>query len=284
MPEAVLRELRSEYNYVPSKVKTGDLKYMMGEVDVLYLAPVKPYTYPLGRDFDTASSVKLTDREMLGKTDVIYVTRLQTERMGTPGDIESAGSGSIVTRELLGEFKKRPLVMHPLPRVNELPSELDNYPRSVYFQEAAYGVPIRMALTALLLGASPIKVPQKADSSLRKTAYTPHEEVFDVQWPNANCVSNHERERRDISPKFHMIKGEPLMLRCVYCDYETHPPYIASSKWHQGILENKRYYSSDSFMLERIKPENLIIFGSESEAMAQGFSPGQYAHISAKRR
>ncbi len=284
MPEAVLRELRSGYDYAPRRVNSDDLKYMVGEVDVLYLAPVKPYTYPLGRDFDTASSAKLTVREMLGKTDVIYVTRLQTERMGKPGDIESAESGPIVTRELLGEFKKRPLVMHPLPRLNELPSELDNYPRSVYFQEAAYGVPIRMALTALLLGASLIKVPQKADSSLQKKAYTPHKEVFDVKCPNANCVSNNERERRYISPKFNMIKGEPLMLRCVYCDYETHPPYIASSKWHQGVLENKRYYSSDSFMLERIKPENLIIFGSESEAMAQGFRPSQYAHTPAKRR
>ena len=69
--------------------------------------------------------------------------------------------------------------------------------------------------------------------------------------------------------------GEPLTLRCAYCDSETHPPFIASSEWHQGILKYKKYYSSDSFMLDRIRPENLIIFDSEKEAQAHGFMPGK---------
>jgi hypothetical protein len=56
-----------------------------------------------------------------------------------------------------------------------------------------------------------------------------------------------------------------------------HPPYIASSKWHQGIVEKKRYYKADSFMLGRIRPENLIVFDSEDEARRQGFKLGKRA-------
>lgn len=277
MPEAVLGKLRSEYDYAPSKVNPDDLKYMMGEADVLYIAPVKPYTYPLWQDSDMGSSVEITAREVLGKTDVIYVTRVQTERMGKPGDIEAEESGSIVTRKLLGKFKKKPLVMHPLPRVNELPSELDKYPKSVYFKQAAYGVPIRMALTALLLGASPIEVPEKDESFVRKTACPKYKKAIGVECPNPKCVSVSAGERRYIAPEFTIVNREPLTLRCVYCEHEIHPPYVATSDWHEGIVENKRYYSSDSFMLERIKPENLIIFGSEKEAQEQGFRRSLYA-------
>jgi hypothetical protein len=279
MPEGVLRKLRSEYNYVPTKVSPDDLKHIMGEVEVLYIAPVKPYTLPLWREPGASSSIEITIKEVLGKTDVIYVTRVQTERTGKTGDTEAEESGPAVTRKLIGEFKRKPLVMHPLPRMNELPSELDAYPRSVYFQQAAYGVPVRMALTALLLGASEITAPEERDSFTDKTIYDAYKDVFAVECPNPNCISKHEREKRYAPPKFNRLKGKPLTLRCAYCDQEVPAPYIASSEWHQGILENRRYHSSDSLMLERIKPENLIIFDSESEAQAHGFKPSHYASV-----
>ena len=61
-------------------------------------------------------------------------------------------------------------------------------------------------------------------------------------------------------------------------------PYIASAKWHEGTVEHKKYYSSDSFMLEKIRPENLVVFGSEAAARGQGFAPSQYAFKEAKKR
>ena len=285
VPEAVLRKLGSEYNYTPKKVKPDDLNSLMGEVDALYIAPSKPYSFPLpSPDFDTTSSVEIDIREALGKTDVIYVTRVQTERMTKSPGTESKESYPVVNGRFLQEFKKKTLVMHPLPRVNELAYELDSYPRSVYFQQAAYGVPIRMALTALLLGASEIRVPEKSAPFITKTVYARYKGAFGVECPNPNCISKQEREKHYISPEFKMLEGEPLTLRCVYCEHETHPPFIATSEWHQGVLENRRYYSSDSFMLERIKPENLIIFGSESEAQAQGFKRSRYATTHKKAR
>lgn len=289
MPEAVLKGIRSEYNYIPKKVKPDDLKSMMGEVDAVYISPFKPFTYPLWPDFETTSSIEITIREALRKADAIYVTRVQTERRSNASDdLKSEEGYPAVNGKFLRKFKKGTLVMHPLPRVDELAFavDVDKYPKGVYFQEAAYGVPIRMALTALLLGASELEVPQSRciGSLLRKTAYERYKGVFGVKCSNSNCVSNQERESRYLVPEFKMLKGEPLTLRCVYCDYETHPPYIASSEWHEGKLENKRYYSSDSFMLGRIKPKNLIIFGSESEAQARGFKRSQYATTRKKVR
>jgi len=276
VPGPVLRRIHSEYNYMPERVTPDDMTSMIGEVDAFYIAPFKPYNLALWSDFDSSPCPEISIREALGKADAIYVTRIQTERGDGPADTESDGEYPTVDSKFLSQLKKKTLVMHPLPRINELAYELDDYPTSVYFQQAAYGVPIRMALTALLLGASNIEILESPGVSTRDKAYDNCKQVIGVKCPNANCVSN--RESRYLVPKLNMLKrngGEPLKLRCAYCDHETHPPYIASSEWHQGLLKNKKYYSSDSFMLDRIRPENLIIFDSEKEAQAHGFMPSK---------
>jgi DNA/RNA endonuclease YhcR with UshA esterase domain len=65
-------------------------------------------------------------------------------------------------------------------------------------------------------------------------------------------------------------------LRCIYCEHELHPRYVASADWHQGKVENKKYHSADSHFARKIKPENLIVFASEDEARAQEFKPSSY--------
>jgi hypothetical protein len=66
-------------------------------------------------------------------------------------------------------------------------------------------------------------------------------------------------------------------LRCVYCEHGFEPKYIASSDWHEGKLENKKYHRADSHWVRKIKPENLIVFGSAQEAEAFGFKPSHFA-------
>ena len=167
-----------------------------------------------------------------------------------------------------GEFEK------------ELAYELDNYPSSVYFQQAAYGVPIRMALMALLLGATQLIATTRDTSFVDRTVYGAYKAAIGVRCPNPNCISNQERERRNILPEFKMLKiGKPLTLMCAYCEHEVHPRYIASADWHEGRLENKKYHRADSHLIEKIKPENLIIFDSEKEAEAHGFRPSAYARV-----
>ena len=63
----------------------------------------------------------------------------------------------ILNRELMTRAKKQMMILHPLPRIDEIAYELDGDERSFYFRQSSYGVSVRMAITALLLGA--LKMP-----------------------------------------------------------------------------------------------------------------------------
>jgi aspartate carbamoyltransferase catalytic subunit len=90
--------------------------------------------------------------EVMGEVDVLYVTRIQKERFP---DIEEyhkvAGAFRIDTDSLAGA-KKSMIIMHPLPRVDEISSDVDGTRHARYFQQAFNGVPVRMALLSLVLG------------------------------------------------------------------------------------------------------------------------------------
>lgn len=81
--------------------------------------------------------------------DVIYQTRLQRERL--PDKTISVEEFSI-TKETMNRLSADTLIMHPLPRVNEISSDIDNDPRAVYFRQAHNGIPTRMAVLLTLLG------------------------------------------------------------------------------------------------------------------------------------
>lgn len=86
--------------------------------------------------------------------DVLYVVRIKKERFEDPKDYEAVMSSYCVTPELMEQCKESMLLMHPLPRVDEIAKEVDKDPRAVYFEQAANGIPVRMALIATLLGTS----------------------------------------------------------------------------------------------------------------------------------
>ncbi len=83
--------------------------------------------------------------------DVLYVTRVQWERM-PPSQQHSTKFQYRVTPELMSKAKGDMILMHPLPRREELPKELDDDPRAVYFQQAKNGLYVRMALLQMLMG------------------------------------------------------------------------------------------------------------------------------------
>ncbi len=84
--------------------------------------------------------------------DVLYVTRVQRERFADPSEYERAARCYRVGPEVLEALPPTGIILHPLPRVNELPEEVDTDPRAAYFQQARLGVPIRMALLGRALG------------------------------------------------------------------------------------------------------------------------------------
>jgi aspartate carbamoyltransferase len=85
-------------------------------------------------------------------TDVLYVTRVQKERFEDESDYDAVKNEFIVTPATLGPAKERMIVMHPLPRVNEIGMEVDADPRAAYFRQMEYGMYVRMALLAMVLG------------------------------------------------------------------------------------------------------------------------------------
>ena len=89
--------------------------------------------------------------EVAREADCIYMTRVQKERFHSIDDYEAAASKYILTKEIVETMKKDAIIMHPLPRVDEIPAEVDDDPRARYFEQALNGVYIRMALLYLLL-------------------------------------------------------------------------------------------------------------------------------------
>lgn len=90
--------------------------------------------------------------QCLAETDVLYVTRVQKERFASQEEYERVKSGLIITPEVLTGAKDNMIVMHPLPRVDEISPRVDSDPRAAYFRQMENGMYIRMALFALLLG------------------------------------------------------------------------------------------------------------------------------------
>ncbi|MBV9100162.1 MAG: aspartate carbamoyltransferase [Candidatus Dormibacteraeota bacterium] len=89
--------------------------------------------------------------DVVSQVDVVYQTRVQKERFTDPHEFEQARSAIRIDATVMRRLDPRAIVMHPLPRVDELATEVDSDPRAAYFRQAANGVAIRMALLELLL-------------------------------------------------------------------------------------------------------------------------------------
>ena len=89
--------------------------------------------------------------DVLPKLDLLYMTRVQRERFFNEEDYIRLKDFYILTKEKMELASKDMLILHPLPRVNEISVEVDDDERAVYFKQAKYGVYVRMALIATLL-------------------------------------------------------------------------------------------------------------------------------------
>jgi len=90
--------------------------------------------------------------EVLPETDVLYVTRVQKERFEDPADYEKVKGAYVIDPEIMKAAKENMIVMHPLPRVGEISVDFDDDPRAAYFRQMEYGLYVRMALLAMVLG------------------------------------------------------------------------------------------------------------------------------------
>lgn len=108
------------------------------------------------KDELSSQGVNFIETEDLNKVssqlDVLYATRIQKERFPSEKEYNKVKNSYVLDRKLLTKTKKDIRIMHPLPRVNEISPNLDQFEQAVYFKQAHNGVAVRKALLALVLG------------------------------------------------------------------------------------------------------------------------------------
>jgi len=146
----------------------GDLKYgrtvhslarLLTQFDRIRLNYVSPNILRMPRDvMDEVAQKGIAQTEYtaidkpLPATDVLYVTRVQRERFEDPEVYDKVKDAYVITPETMKPAKKDMIVLHPLPRVTEISMEFDADPRAAYFRQMEYGLYVRMALLAMVLG------------------------------------------------------------------------------------------------------------------------------------
>ncbi len=271
VPQHVIDKLVTEYGgevtNLDEKVKNSNNTLV--PVDAIYTTPNSPHQLAMMPDF----SVQV---ELKGGVDALYVTRPQKERFSEKENGEEVKARYPVVDKKLLEAKafRKTMVMHPLPRVDELAVDVDADERSMYFKQAARGVPVRMALLAALLGLRETTVPQVESPTPPQYPIYRHEPI--PACPNPRCVSIQATETKYLKPQYKIVKSHPLTLRCVYCEHGFEPKYIASTEGYEHGPEARKYHSADSHWAKDIKPENLIVFSSEEQAQAYGFKPSHF--------
>jgi aspartate carbamoyltransferase len=146
----------------------GDLKYgrtvhslarLLTRFDDIRLDYVAPDILRMPREVMEevgARKVPQTEHESLAKalpnTDVLYVTRVQKERFEDPAAYENVKGVYVIDPGVMKAAKQDMIVMHPLPRVTEISMDFDDDPRAAYFRQMEYGLYVRMALLAIVLG------------------------------------------------------------------------------------------------------------------------------------
>ncbi len=143
----------------------GDLKFgrtvhsfvktlaMQGEAKFIFISPpeLKIPEY-IKEELPEGSYVEISSLdEAMQELDVLYMTRIQRERFLDEGEYMRLKDSYILNNEKLENAKADMIIMHPLPRVNEIADEVDNDPRAVYFPQAKFGMYVRMALIIKLL-------------------------------------------------------------------------------------------------------------------------------------
>jgi aspartate carbamoyltransferase catalytic subunit len=266
LPEHVARRLREEFHCHMVSKSPGQSG---GSIDALYVTADQPHQLSLIPDPETEYGLLVQK-----KIDAVYVTRFQKERWA-----EKDRPYPKIDAKFLGEPKfSEASVMHPLPRVNELDAALDSDRRAIYFQQAAYGVPVRMALISLLLHLHKNKSLHQFNGGFAKPEHPVYVQPIGtgVQCGNANCIVNDPAERQYAANKFYVVEEPPpqrCKLRCVYCETDIEENTAA----HFVVADaTRKTFSPGLAALAHVPAErlkHLVIHRGEAEAAAAGFQP-----------
>ncbi|GLI59864.1 hypothetical protein VaNZ11_001859 [Volvox africanus] len=128
---------------------------MYDDIEIFFVAPDVVRMRDDVKQYLTSRGVKWTEvsdlHEVAGCADVLYQTRIQKERFRDMEEYAAARGKYIIDKDLMRILKREARVMHPLPRVDEITTDVDSDPRAAYFRQARNGLYVRMALLKLCL-------------------------------------------------------------------------------------------------------------------------------------
>jgi aspartate carbamoyltransferase catalytic subunit len=264
LPAHVDRRLREEFH---SRMVSKD---QAGTIDALYVTSDQPHQLSLYAEPEIEIDYGLVLQK---KIDAVYVTRFQKERW-----TEQERPYPRIDAKFLGEPKySEASVMHPLPRVNELDASLDTDRRAIYFQQAAYGVPVRMALISLLLHLHKNKSLHKFPGGFAKPDYPVYAQPIGtgLHCANQNCITCDPAESQYAANKFYVVQRpdrHDIKLRCAYCETDVEAE-TADAAFVVADTSRKTFSSGLAALTKAPaeKLKHLVIYRSESDAVEAGF-------------
>jgi len=127
------------------------------KIKMIFISPAELVLPEYIKGILKKNNIEFSETESLekpmGEIDVLYMTRVQRERFFNEDDYIRLKDTYVLNAEKMSSAKEKMIILHPLPRVNEIAVEIDNDKRAAYFKQAKYGMYVRMALLASILGA-----------------------------------------------------------------------------------------------------------------------------------
>jgi aspartate carbamoyltransferase catalytic subunit len=275
LPAHVDRRLREEFHSRMVSKDTGTSE--SGRIDALYVTADQPHQLSLYAEPEIDYGLVLQK-----KTDAVYVTRFQKERWTDKATGKELPYPKIDAK-FLGEARYSDAsVMHPLPRVNELDASFDSDRRAVYFQQAAYGVPVRMALIALMLHLHKNNSLHKFAGGFAKPDHPVYVQPIGtgVHCHNTNCITCDPAESQYAANKFYVIEAQAgHRLRCVYCEADIDEDVTAHFVTGDTV---RKTFSPGLAAIARAAPDKLrhfVIYPSDTDAIAAGFAPREIGKV-----
>ena len=158
---------------------------------------IKEIVRAAGKTYSEVGSLE----EAIPEIDMLYMTRIQQERFSSPEEYEKQKHVFCLDGKKMELAKKDMIVMHPLPRVDEIAVEVDSDPRALYFKQANYGMYVRMALVLSVLY-----------ENINAKPLVSGKEYPNICCHNPKCISNHEPSLP------HLFREHNGALECEYCD------------------------------------------------------------------
>lgn len=159
--------------------------------------------------------------EVIESLDILYMTRIQKERFFNENEYLRLKDSYILDAHKMEIAKKDMIVMHPLPRVNEIHIEVDKDVRAAYFKQAEFGMYVRMALIVKLLRGVEYINEAKDEQIIKKIKSPLSQKISRIlKCNNPRCITSDEKYLEDV---FELVDEDKGSYKCQYCDTIINP-------------------------------------------------------------